>query len=68
MNFEMAKGNSPEDIAKATQRALISSMRDIFKLMKAEIMQPGLTWEQIEYILVQFEKKKPAIFEQEEEM
>lgn len=68
MNFEMVKGNSPEDIVRATQKALIISMKQFVKELQEEIKQPGLTWDQVNYLLESFEKKQPVIFEQAEEM
>lgn len=68
MNFEMAKGNSSEDIVRATQKALIISMKQFVKELQEEIKQPGLTWDQVNYLLESFEKKQPVIFEQAEEM
>lgn len=37
MNFEMAKGNSTEDIVRATQKALIISMKQFVKELQEEV-------------------------------
>lgn len=64
-SFEMANGDKPEEIVLATQRALCSSMRKIMAEMRKDVGGPGLTWEQIEYFIQEFEKRQPRIIMQE---
>lgn len=66
MNFQMANADNPEELIVAAQKALVASMRDVFSKMKKDIHPvPGLTWDQLEYFLNEFEKKKPTIVTQE---
>jgi hypothetical protein len=68
-HFEMAQGDSPAAIAEAVQRSIMHSLRDIVGHLKRETPdQPGLTWMQIEFLLSEFEKKKPEIIVQEHEV
>lgn len=68
-NFEMADSEKPEEIILATQRSLVNAMLDVLKDLKADKeklgKQPGLTWEQIEYLLTSFREKPPTIVRQE---
>jgi hypothetical protein len=60
-SFEMAHSDDPEEIALAVQRALIASMRDVLSDVRKTMSQPGLTWEQLDYFLMEYGKKKPII-------
>lgn len=69
LNYQMASANNPQEIIEATQHGLVDAMRSVIKSMKTESAlskQPGLTWEQIDYMLVQFRDKKPHVVIQEE--
>lgn len=59
--FEMANADNPEGLIKATQKALLKAMTDVFSDVKKESQMPGMTWEQIEYFLDKFEKKEVEI-------
>lgn len=69
MKFEMAHSEKPEEIILATQRSLVQAMRDVVNDLKADKKklgkQPGLTWEQIDYLLVSFRDKTPQVIFQE---
>jgi hypothetical protein len=62
--FEMAKDGSPEEVAMASQRALITFIRKIINDFKQANGGPGLTFEQIEFILDESAKKKPIVITQ----
>ncbi len=59
--YESADSNKPEEIIKATQKALIQAMRNIISDMKSDVKSPGLTWDQIDYFLETFGKKEPKV-------
>lgn len=69
MNFEMAHSDKPEEIILATQRSLVDAMRGVIKDLEADKKklgkQPGLTWEQIDYVLLSFREKTPKVIFQE---
>lgn len=67
-NFEMAYADDPSGMVKAAQRAFIASMKNVVALLKKDIGGPGMTWEDLEHFLSEFEKKEPTIIEQSEEM
>lgn len=66
--FEMANSESPHGIAKAVQRAILSSMMQIISDLKRESKAPGLTWEQLEYFFEEYKKKEPVVITQEYEV
>lgn len=69
MNFEMANSDNPEEIILATQRSLLDSMLKVLGEIKGianPTIQPGLTWDQIEYFLKSFREKAPTIIHQAE--
>lgn len=68
INYEMAHADNPEEIIMATQRSLLSSMRDVIGHIKKDLKTQGLTWDQIEYMIKGFENKKPKIVMQKEEI
>lgn len=68
MKYEMAQADNPEEIVKAAQFAIIEAMRDVFKQMKRDIKNPGLTWDQIDDCLLMFKEKKPTVIIQSEPM
>ena len=66
MEFEMAQADKPEEIVKATQKALLRSMRNVIsELRSMRPGLPGLLWEEIEFFIDQFENKTPKIVHQE---
>lgn len=69
MQFEMASSDNPEEIILATQRSLVDAIRGVIKDLKADQeklgKQPGLTWEQIDYILINMRDKTPKVIFQE---
>lgn len=67
-NFEMANSDDPKEIIMASQRSIIRAMKDVVNGLREETMKglPGMTWEQIEYLLDSFEKKEPEIIIQKE--
>lgn len=68
--FEMAHSDDPKEMIMATQRALISMLKDIIKGIRADVPKnvPGMTWEQIDFLLDLAAKKEPIIITQEEPM
>ncbi len=67
MSFEMADASKPEEIIKATQASVIKAIQEVITGLKEEVKAPGLTWEQIEYILQGFADKQPTIIKQDRE-
>ena len=68
-HFEVAENDDPVGLIKASQKALISTMRKlIFEIKEENTKQPGLTWEQLDFFLNEFEKKEPKIIYQEYEL
>ena len=68
MNYEMANSDNPEEIILATQRSFVKALKGIIADVKETTKQPGLTWEQIDYLLTSFGEKKPTVITQEKEM
>lgn len=66
--FEMANSDDPDAIIAATQRSFVEAIRGVVKDLQKIQPTPGLTWEQIDYLLVEFGKKKPTVIHQEGEM
>jgi hypothetical protein len=66
--FEVANPDDPRAVAKATQRAIIAAMKSVIDSFRNEPGRPGLTWEQIDFILDEFGKKEPLMFKQEYEL
>lgn len=62
--FEIAKSDNAESVATATQKALISAIRDFIRGLKPDINAPGLTWEQLDFVLEKFNKTEPTIIPQ----
>ena len=57
------------DAAAEIYEARITKLREALKIissMKKEIEQPGLTWEQIEYLFTELGNKPPLIVTQDE--
>lgn len=69
MEWEMAHADDPNSLIDATQRSFVKSMRGIIEdVRKMSPGVPGLTWDQLEYLIAQMEKKKPHVIHQTEEM
>lgn len=66
-NFEMAHSDNPDELIKATQRAMIASMKDVLIHMRQDLGAPGLTWEQLDFFLEEFKKKEPVVIKQANE-
>lgn len=62
-HFEKANNDDPTEIIKATQRAILHSMKKVIQDLKDELKSPGLTWEQLDYFLNSFEQRKPIILQ-----
>jgi hypothetical protein len=67
-HFEMANDDSLEEILSAAQRSLIHSMRSVISDVRKTTKAPGLTLDQIDYLLESFKNKKPEIIVQRGEM
>lgn len=62
--FEIGEVGNTRSIAGACQRALISAIKGVVDACRKETPDiPGLTWEQIHYLLDSFEKKEVSILE-----
>ena len=68
MKWSVANKESPESIILAVQESLLNSLSGFIADVKKETKAPGLTWEQLDYVLDAFKKKKPTIIEQEYEV
>lgn len=68
MNWSVANKESPESIIAAVQESLLNSLSGFIADVKKETQAPGLTWEQLDYVLDAFKKKKPTIIEQKYEV
>lgn len=64
---EMAYSDDPTSMIRAGQKAIIGLVQGIVRDLKAESKAPGMTWEQIEYVLELAMKKNPTVIQQEEE-
>lgn len=64
-NFEVANIEKPEEIIMAAQKSVIKAIQKVVAEVKAETKNPGLTWEQIDYLLEGFKNKQPKIITQE---
>lgn len=67
-NFEMAETGDTRGIIGATQRSLISAIKDLVSDLKKETKAPGLTWDQLDYLLEGFRNKEVTLIEQEHEV
>lgn len=69
MNYEMANADDPEQIILATQRSLINALLDVLKdVKKSALDRPGMTWDEIEYLLSKFKEKPPKVIFQKGEL
>jgi hypothetical protein len=66
-HFEMASSDDPRGMIMATQRSVIMMLKGILRNVRANTPQkiPGLTWEQLDYLLDEAAKKEPEIIFQE---
>lgn len=72
-HFEVAHADDPEGLIMACQRSIIAAMRQVIEGLKEDFKEgkkspPGLTWEQIDYLLEGFKNKKAEVFYQSDEM
>lgn len=67
-NFEMARSDNPTEIILAAQRSFVRMLKDIVADVKKDSAAPGLTWDQLDYLLDHAAKKEPTIILQSEEM
>lgn len=65
-NFEMANGDDPKEVAVAAQRSFVAMIRQVVQDVRKTTTAPGLTWEQIDYLLNQAAKKEPTVIVQSE--
>lgn len=59
--WEMADEGDTEGLVLATQRSFARMVRDILADLKAKSTSPGMTWEQIEFLITHAAEKKPQI-------
>lgn len=62
-HYEMVSKDDPEGIVLGTQKSLIHVMRQVIADFKKNPPEgrPGLTWDEIDYFLEEWGKKKPEI-------
>lgn len=68
VTFEVADSDNPTDLIKASQRAVCAAMKKVVSGLRSDVGGPGLTWEQIEYLIDGFAKKEPHVITQSEEL
>lgn len=61
MEFEQANGDNPQEIIIATQRSLIKAIKGVISDVRKDTKAPGLTWEQLDYLLDKFKDKEPTV-------
>lgn len=67
MSFEMANALDPNEIIAATQRALIDAIiKLVADTQKTYPGVPGLTWDQLNFLLMRYREKPPTIHFQDE--
>lgn len=66
--FEMANSDDPEGIIAAAQHSVIFAMQGVIAGLQKESGAPGLTWDQLNYLLNGFMNKKPIVIHQDGEM
>lgn len=73
-DFEMAYADDPKEVIMATQRSIVKLLKGIISDIKEDMQKlhgkvpPGLTWEQLEYLLDLAAKKEPEVIFQQESM
>lgn len=66
--FEVANSNDIDSIIEASKNAVLNSMKDVVYKMKETLGEtPGLTWDQIDFLIDEFLKKKAEVIHQEYE-
>lgn len=68
VNYEMANIDKPEEIVKATQKAILGSLTMLIKDLQKQTKNPGLTWDQIYFLLNNYSEKKAHVLYQENEI
>lgn len=64
--FEMVDSGDPEELVLAVQKALFEALQDSLNRLKNEMDgRPGLTWEQLEFIIDTFKARNPVIIRQD---
>jgi len=66
--FEVVYADSPESLIKAGQIAVLNAITKVIAEMEKDLKQPGLTWDQIKFLLDGFKKKNATIITREEPM
>lgn len=67
LKFEMADANDPNDIIRAAQRSIVTAIEDVILGVKRQAPgRPGLTWDEIAYLLKEMKNKEPKIIHQNE--
>lgn len=64
----MASEDNPEQIILATQRALCDAMLGVIDDLRVSHKAPGLTWDQIEFMIKGYRDKMPEIVRQEHDL
>lgn len=67
-NFNVVHGDDPEGLIRGTKEAVISAIKTVVLDFEKDIGGSGLTWDQIKFIIDEFEKKEPVIIYQEHEL
>ena len=66
--YKSADMNNPDELIRATHSAVICAIRNVVMSTKEDTKDKkvgGLTWEQIEYLLDNFESRSPKIIYQD---
>lgn len=58
----------PEEVIEATQKAIFYNMMGLIEDLKKKIGGPGLTWEQLDFLIINLRDKKPIVVHQKGEM
>lgn len=68
--FEVADSSDPRAMFNAAKLATLNLLSQIIANIKSEYEKsaPGMTWEQIEYLIQETKKKEPTIVRQEYEV
>ena len=66
--WEMAEAGDTEGLVLATQRSFSRMIRDIVADLRSKTKSPGMTWEQIDFLLSEAAEKKPKIVHQSVDM
>ena len=66
--YEMAKKDDVNSIVLATQISFVKMLKSFINDFKKEAKIPGLTWEQLDFLLDEAVKRTPEIIVQENEI